>query len=267
MIIYLHGFRSAPASIKAQALKARMTERGLADRFWCEQLPVSPRAAIAHAEAAIARARAAGLTPTVVGSSLGGYYATWLAEHHDLQAVLVNPAVVAPLELGAYVGTQDNMYTGERFEFTRGHIDELRALEVPAVSRPQRYWLLVETGDEVLDYRHAVDKYAGARQTVLEGGDHGFSRWGDYLDAVIAFAGLGGTFDAGLGDTPFAGLGGTLDAGLGGTFDAGLGGTTDAGPGSTTCAGNATGAQAGASARTSASPGNSGPTAADDARP
>ena len=243
MIIYLHGFRSAPASIKAQALKARMTERGLADRFWCEQLPVSPRAAIALAEAAIARARAAGLTPTVVGSSLGGYYATWLAEHHDLQAVLVNPAVVAPLELGAYVGTQDNMYTGERFEFTRGHIDELRALEVPAVSRPQRYWLLVETGDEVLDYRHAVDKYAGARQTVLEGGDHGFSRWGDYLDAVIAFAGLGGTFDAGPS------------------------GITDAGPGSTTCAGNATGAQAGASARTSASPGNSGPTAAGDARP
>ena len=235
MIIYLHGFRSAPASIKAQALKARMTERGLADRFWCEQLPVSPRAAIALAESAIARARAAGIEPAVVGSSLGGYYATWLAEHHDLQAVLVNPAVVAPLELGAYVGTQDNMYTGERFEFTRGHIDELRALEVPAVSRPQRYWLLVETGDEVLDYRHAVDKYAGAHQTVLEGGDHGFSRWEDYLDAVIAFAGLG--------DTPCAG------------------------PGRTTCAGNATGAQAGASARTSASPGNSGPTAADDARP
>ena len=126
MIIYLHGFRSAPASIKAQALKARMVERGLADRFWCEQLPVSPRAAIAFAEAAIARARAAGLTPTVVGSSLGGYYATWLAERHDLRAVVVNPAVVAPLELGAYVGMQDNMYTGERFEFTREHIDEFR---------------------------------------------------------------------------------------------------------------------------------------------
>ncbi|MBP7468585.1 MAG: esterase [Thauera sp.] len=235
MIIYLHGFRSAPASIKAQALKARMTERGLADRFWCEQLPVSPRAAIALAEAAIGRARAAGLTPTVVGSSLGGYYATWLAERHDLQAVLVNPAVVAPLELGAYVGTQDNMYTGERFEFTRGHIDELRALEVAAITRPQRYWLLVETGDEVLDYRHAVDKYADARQTVLEGGDHGFSRWGDYLDAVIAYAGLGGALDAG--------------------------------PGSTTGAGNDTGAQAGASARASASPGKSGPAAAGDARP
>ncbi len=167
-----------------------MAERGLSDRFWCEQLPVSPRAAIALAEAEIARARAAGLTPSVVGSSLGGYYATWLAERHGLRAVLVNPAVVAPLSLGAYVGTQTNLYTGESFDFTREHIDELRALEVPAITRPERYWLLAETGDEVLDYRHAVQKYAGARQTVLEGGDHGFSRWNDYLDAVIAFAGL-----------------------------------------------------------------------------
>ncbi|MDD3674841.1 MAG: YqiA/YcfP family alpha/beta fold hydrolase [Thauera propionica] len=195
MIIYLHGFRSAPASIKAQALRARMIDRGLADRFWCEQLPVSPRAAIELAETEIARARAAGLAPTVVGSSLGGYYATWLAERHDLRAVLVNPAVVAPLSLEAYIGTQTNLYTGETFDFTGAHIDELRALEVPAITQPERYWLLAETGDEVLDYRHAVQKYAGARQTVLEGGDHGFSRWNDYLDAVIAFAGLdaGGT--------------------------------------------------------------------------
>jgi len=187
MIVYLHGFRSAPASIKAQALKARMTERGLAEQFWCEKLPVSPRAAIALAEDAIARARAAGLEPAVVGSSLGGYYATWLAERHNLRAVLVNPAVVAPLSLEAYIGTQDNMYTGVRFEFTRTHIDELRALEVATIARPERYWLLVETGDEVLDYRHAVQRYTGARQTVLGGGDHGFSRWSDYLDAVIDF--------------------------------------------------------------------------------
>ena len=188
MIIYLHGFRSAPASVKARALKARMLERGLAERFWCEQLPVSPRAAIALAEGEIARARAAGLDPTVVGSSLGGYYATWLAERHGLRAVLINPAVVAPLALESFVGMQDNLYTGERFEFTRGHIDELRALEVPAITRPERYWLLAETGDEVLDYSHAVIKYAGARQTILEGGNHGFSRWKDYLDAVIDFA-------------------------------------------------------------------------------
>ena len=204
MILYLHGFRSAPASIKARALKARMVERGLADRFWCEQLPVSPRAAIALVEDEIARARAAGLEPTVVGSSLGGYYATWLAERHELRAVLVNPAVVAPLSLEAYVGIQDNLYTGERFAFTRGHIDELRAIEVPRISRSERFWLMVETGDEVLDYRHAVDKYAGARQTVLEGGDHGFSRWTDYLDEVIAYAGLRAAPLAGPGPSPLA---------------------------------------------------------------
>ncbi|ENO84544.1 YqiA/YcfP family alpha/beta fold hydrolase [Thauera linaloolentis] len=191
MIIYLHGFRSAPASVKAQALKSRMAERGLGGFFWCEQLPVSPRDAIALAEAAIDRALGAGLQPTVVGSSLGGYYATWLAERHDLRAVLVNPAVVAPLSLEAYIGPQENLYTGERFEFTQQHIDVLRALDVPAITRPERYWLLAETGDEVLDYRHAVRKYAGARQTVLEGGDHGFSRWNDYLDAVTDFARLG----------------------------------------------------------------------------
>ena len=188
MIVYLHGFRSAPASIKARALKARMMERGLGERFWCEQLPVSPHAAIALAEAEIARVRRAGLQPTVVGSSLGGYYATWLAERHGLRAVLINPAVVAPLALESFVGMQDNLYTGERFEFTPRHLDELRTLEVAAITRPERYWLLAETGDEVLDYSHAEHKYSGARQTILEGGNHSFSRWNDYLDAVIDFA-------------------------------------------------------------------------------
>lgn len=190
MIIYLHGFRSAPASIKAQALARRLAARGLGQAFWCEQLPPSPREAIALAEARLARCRAQGMDATLVGSSLGGYYATWLAERHGLRAALVNPAIVAPQELGAYVGEQTNMYTGERFLFTERHIDELRALDIPAITRPERYWLLVETGDEVLDYRHAVAKYAGARQTVLEGGDHSFTRWEDYLDELIAFAGL-----------------------------------------------------------------------------
>lgn len=192
MIIYLHGFRSAPASVKAQALKVRMVERGLGDAFWCEQLPVSPQAAIALIEAQVAHAlaRPGRPAPTLVGSSLGGFYATWLAERHGLRAVLVNPAVVAPLSLEAYIGRQANLYTGESFDFTHRHIEELRALEPVAITRPERYWLLVETGDEVLDYRHAVARYAGARQTVLAGGDHGFSRWSDYLDDVIRFAGL-----------------------------------------------------------------------------
>ncbi len=185
MILYLHGFRSASTSFKAQTLQSRMVARKLGDAFWCEQLPVSPAAAVALIESAIARCAT---PPTLVGSSLGGFYATALAERHNLRAVLVNPAVLAPLSLAPYVGSQTNLYTGEVFEFTHRHIDELRALDMPRITRPERYWLLVETGDEVLDYRHAVAHYAGARQTVLPGGDHSFSRWNDYLDDVLAFA-------------------------------------------------------------------------------
>lgn len=192
MIVYLHGFRSSPDSIKARALKQRMNERGLSDAFWCEALPVSPQAAIALIEKQLEYCLAThpDLPPTLVGSSLGGYYSTWLAEKYGLKAALVNPAVVAPLALESYIGPQTNMYTGATFDFTARHIAELRAIEVERIKVPQRYWLLVETGDQDLDYRVAVEKYAGARQTVLEGGDHGFSRWNDYLDEVIAYAGL-----------------------------------------------------------------------------
>lgn len=190
VILYLHGFTSGPQSRKVQTLAARMAQLGLADRLLCPQLPASPAAAIALADGLLCEQAAAGRRATLVGSSLGGYYATWLAEQHDLKAVLVNPAVVAAIELERYLGPQTWLYTGEPFEFTQRHIDELRRLEVPLLSDPARYWLLVEQGDETLDHRQAVRRYAGAHQTVLSGGDHSFTRWDDYLDGILAFAGL-----------------------------------------------------------------------------
>ncbi|MDI6748333.1 MAG: YqiA/YcfP family alpha/beta fold hydrolase [Rhodocyclaceae bacterium] len=218
MILYLHGFTSGPQSRKVQALAARMAERGLGDRLIAPQLPASPAAAIALADGIIQKVGAGellgvppaqkvgaggllGVPPaqkvgaggtalTLAGSSLGGYYATHLAEKHRLNAVLINPAVVAALELERYLGPQTWLYSGEAFDFTRQHIAELAALEVPRLADPKRYWLLAEAGDETLDYRQAVARYAGARQTVLPGGDHSFTRWDDYLDEVLAFAGL-----------------------------------------------------------------------------
>ena len=188
MIFYLHGFRSAPASMKARLLGQRLAERGLADRWWCEPLAFRPREAIEQIEGALMQAPNGA---TLVGSSLGGFYATYLAEKYDLRAVLVNPAVVAHLTLAGYLGPQVNLYTGETFLFTPEHIAELAALEVPHILRPERFWLLVETGDEVLDYRQAVTRYSGAHQTVIEGGDHSFQHFRDFLDPIIAFAGLG----------------------------------------------------------------------------
>ncbi|MDP2793646.1 MAG: YqiA/YcfP family alpha/beta fold hydrolase [Sulfurisoma sp.] len=186
MILYLHGFTSGPQSRKAQMLAARVAERG--GEFICPQLPHSPKAAIALAEDIVVQKVGAGETVALVGSSLGGYYATYLAGKHGLRAVLVNPAVVAHISLEQFVGPQQNLYSGERFDFTREHIAELRALEVPRISRPENFWLLVETGDAVLDYRQAVARYAGARQTVLAGGDHSFTRWADCLDPILEFA-------------------------------------------------------------------------------
>lgn len=190
LILYLHGFTSGPQSRKVQALAARMQALGLGDRLTCPQLPASPAAAIALADSLLRKVGASGTAVTLVGSSLGGFYATHLAEKHGLKAVLVNPAVVAAIELERYLGPQTWLYTGEPFEFTRRHIGELRALEVPQLADPSRYWLLAEEGDETLDYRQAVARYAGAKQTVLPGGDHSFSRWDDYLDEILAFAGL-----------------------------------------------------------------------------
>lgn len=187
MLLYLHGFCSSPASRKAQTLGARLAERGRAGEFVCPALSHVPERAVAQAEALIS---ASASPVTLVGSSLGGFYATWLAQRHGLRAVLVNPAVLAPISLADFVGPQTNLYSGETFDFTPAHVDQLRKLELPAVDHPERLWLLVETGDEVLDYREAVRWYAGARQTVLAGGDHSFTRWTAYLDEIIAFAGL-----------------------------------------------------------------------------
>lgn len=190
LILYLHGFTSGPQSKKVQLLAERMAQRGCADRLICPQLPAAPQEAITLAEEIVQKVGSGGTAITVVGSSLGGFYATHLAEKHGLNAVLINPAVVAALELERYLGPQTWLYSGEPFEFTCQHIDELRALEVPRLAAPSRYWLLAEEGDETLDYRQAVTRYAGAKQTVLPGGDHSFTRWEDYLDEVLTFAGL-----------------------------------------------------------------------------
>lgn len=126
---------------------------------------------------------------SLIGSSLGGFYATFLAEKRGLRAALLNPAVRPYERLREALGPQRNLYTGAEYEFTAQHLRELEALEVARVT-PGRYLLVVTTGDEVLDYRMAVAKYAGCEQIVIEGGDHGFSSFADYLIPVLGFCGV-----------------------------------------------------------------------------
>ena len=121
------------------------------------------------------------------GSSLGGHYATYLAEKHGLRAALINPAVIDRLDAGRFIGEHANFHSGERFRFTVGHAEQL-AQQFVARPTPARYLLLVESGDEVLDYRHAVDHYAGCRQIVLPGGDHSFTRFPEFIPQLLEFA-------------------------------------------------------------------------------
>jgi predicted esterase YcpF (UPF0227 family) len=185
MILYLHGFRSSPKSMKARVVGARMLEMGLEAELRCPQLPASPKAAIALALELVEGVQADQLS--IIGSSLGGYYATWLAEHLGCRAVLLNPAVepLKNLEPHALVTTQ--FHSDEPFEFKAAYFDELRALKVDTITRPERYYLIAATGDEVLDYRTMVAHYDGARQHVIEGSDHGISEFADYVDEVLAF--------------------------------------------------------------------------------
>ncbi len=185
MLIYIHGFNSSPASAKAQLLKAKLEALGRGAEFAAPALPYSPAQAAVLLDALMVRHPGAAL----VGSSLGGYYATWLAEKHGLKAVLLNP-VVRPYELLApLVGRQKKFHTGEEYEFTTQHVAELRALEVERVT-PARYLLIVAKGDEVLDYRRAVERYRGCRQLVIEGSDHGLSDFASYLETVLEFCGV-----------------------------------------------------------------------------
>ena len=187
MIVYLHGFNSSPQSGKAQYLKRYLDERGQGAKFVCPQLPHRPDLALAVVEAEMAQQPKEKIT--LVGSSLGGFYATWLAEKHNVRAVLINPAIDPHVGLRAYLGPQQAFHGDERYELTEEHLRQWKELVVMNV-HPERYLLLVETGDEVLDYRAAVRKYRGAKQIVVQGGDHSLASFPEQIPLILEFAAM-----------------------------------------------------------------------------
>lgn len=188
MILYLHGFRSSPSSFKARLLDERLRALGLGDTYVCPQLPASPLAAVQLAQACIAERDPADVT--VIGSSLGGFYATWLAELTGCRAVLLNPAIKPPRDLEKYVGMHTQFHSDAPFEFKREYIAELETLVIPKITLPSRYFLIAATGDEVLDWQEMVDHYPLAKHTVISGSDHGLSDFANHADAVLAFCGV-----------------------------------------------------------------------------
>jgi hypothetical protein len=190
VIVYLHGFRSSPASRKATMLRDALTERGRAGEYLCPALAASPARAIDDVLQLVRKEAPDQLA--LIGSSLGGYYATWLAEKLGCRAVLLNPAIRPQDDLARFLGEQPVYFSEATIDFRREYLEELDDLDTPTISRPERYFLLAATGDTLIDYRAMVRKYAGARQRIIAGSDHELSDFAQYLDDVLAFCGRDG---------------------------------------------------------------------------
>ncbi len=185
-LLYIHGFLSSPQSGKVQQLKQWLHDNRPDIGLHCPHLPPYPRRAQMQLEALVEflRPEPVGL----IGSSLGGFWATWLAEKYDLPAVLINPSV-APWEfMPDYLGREITGYhTDDRYCLEPHHIDEVHSAAVPELKHPEHYWLLVQTGDQTLDYRNAVEKYAGCKQTVEPGGSHAFDNFEARIPEIVGF--------------------------------------------------------------------------------
>ena len=188
-LLYLHGFRSSPQSAKAQKMSALVAARHPAVRWWCPQLPPSPQDAMALLDNGLADWPAG--TMAVIGSSLGGFYATAVAERRSCKAVLLNPAVDPARDLASYIGEQTSWQNlDEHFFFEARFVGELRALQAGPLKTPHNYLAIIAKGDEVLDWREMAARYPGASVRLLEGGDHALSDFDAHLPLILDFLDL-----------------------------------------------------------------------------
>lgn len=185
--LYLHGFLSSPQSQKAQQLVSYFQQNLANDELVIPALPFEPAAAIQLAEQTLQQLQQQHDQVYLIGSSLGGFYATYLAEKYRLPAALINPAV-RPFELFAdYLGPNTHFYTGEVYELTMEHIDQLQALNIDPIQQPQNLLLLLQTGDETLDYRQAAQLYRACPSWTEGGGNHSFEDFISRMPMVLDF--------------------------------------------------------------------------------
>jgi len=190
-LLYLHGFRSSPQSTKARKFAAWVAEHRPETVWYCPQLAASPALAMSDVETAIAawpKARMA-----VIGSSLGGYYATVVAERHGCRAVVLNPAVDPARDLAATVGETTAWHSDEPFVFRPRYIAELRVMTPGPLTDKGRYFAVIAKGDEVLSWREMSGRYAGCAIRLLEGSDHALGDFDEQMPEVLAFLGLSTT--------------------------------------------------------------------------
>lgn len=184
-LVYLHGFRSSPQSEKAKLL-ARYWQRHHPEVcVIIPELAAAPTSAMAQARTALAGVEAEHCT--LVGSSLGGYYATWLAQQIGCRCVCLNPAIRPIHDLAAHLGRHQRFGTLADYPFLADDLAALAQFSVDRITRPGRYLLIAATGDEIIDWRLMTSHYAGARMRIVQGSDHALSGFETHLPAIAEF--------------------------------------------------------------------------------
>ncbi|MEZ9595607.1 YqiA/YcfP family alpha/beta fold hydrolase [Shewanella sp. 10N.261.52.F9] len=187
MLLYIHGFNSSPLSDKGLVTASYIAEHHPQLPFFQPQLPSEPLEAMALLIDIVEKAQAEGEPLTYIGSSLGGYFASYLTETYGGRAVLVNPAV-KPFELfDEFIGTQYNPYTDETYQVVAEHKHDVGRYNTPAILNPDRFYVLLQTGDEVLDYKQAMQKYHCCKLLIEPDGDHSFIGYKDQLASICEY--------------------------------------------------------------------------------
>lgn len=192
-LLYIHGFLSSPLSAKAQKMQQWLKQHRPDIAFYCPQLPPYPKQCATILDNLIKaidsdEEERSNKAIYVMGSSLGSFWATWLAERYQLQAVLINPAVDIRQLMPSYLNIElKNYHHSDVYRLDEKDFDDLLSYQVGKLNKPDNYWLLAQTGDEVLDYRLAVERYKGCHQTIELGGDHSFQKFEDFIPQTIKF--------------------------------------------------------------------------------
>jgi predicted esterase YcpF (UPF0227 family) len=185
-LLYLHGFRSSPQSAKARKMADIVQHQHPGVTWWCPQLPASPRQAIESVWAGVLawpREHTA-----IVGSSLGGFYAAWLAQQLGCPAVLLNPAVHPARDLARYIGEHPAWHDpSQKVFFDAAYVQELAGLEALPPSPAPRTLAVIAKGDEVLDWREMLSRHAAGQVRLVEGSDHALSDFDDHLPEILDF--------------------------------------------------------------------------------
>ena len=189
-ILYIHGFNSSPLSVKAEQARKYFLTHFPEITFYCPQLASNPKGAIEQLEAIIQSSQSHS-SWYLMGSSLGGYFASYLSGKYNFPCILVNPAI-KPFELlEDYLGEQVNPYTEEVYQVTKEHMVALKAIEPTApdfdTQKKNNYLVMVQTDDEVINYQQAVEKYQHCQLIVEQGGDHSFVGFEQHLPTIADF--------------------------------------------------------------------------------